>query len=125
MINTIKGETGRPVQGEYIMNGIKQKSRRYRQKRRIRSHKRSMVMISLVIILMGAAASVSSMTLLAKEKTYQAQEIELKEQIQEEKDRAAEIEELEKYVGTDEYVEEVAREKLGLVYKDEIIFKAK
>lgn len=125
MINTIKGETGRPVQGEYIMNGIKQKSRRYRQKRRIRSHKRSMVMISLVIILMGAAASVSSMTLLAKEKTYQAQEIELKEQIQKEKDRAAEIEELEKYVGTDEYVEEVAREKLGLVYKDEIIFKAK
>lgn len=125
MINTIKGETGRPVQGEYIMNGIKQKSRRYRQKRRIRSHKRSMVMISLVIILMGAAASVSSMTLLAKEKTYQAQEIELKEQIQEEKDRAAEIEELEKYVGTDAYVEEVAREKLGLVYKDEIIFKAK
>lgn len=84
-----------------------------------------MLLISLVIILMGVAASVSSMTLLAKEKTYQAQEIELKEQIQEEKDRAAEIEELEKYVGTDAYVEEVAREKLGLVYKDEIIFKAK
>ena len=37
--------------------------------------------------------------------------------------RAEELKEYEKYVKTDEYVEEVAREKLGLVYKDEIIFE--
>ncbi len=37
--------------------------------------------------------------------------------------RAKELEEYEEYVKTDEYVEEVAREKLGLVYKDEIIFE--
>ena len=49
---------------------------------------------------------------------------ELEEQIEEEQARAKEIAELEKYVGTDEYVEEVAKEKLGLVYEDEIIFKA-
>ena len=30
----------------------------------------------------------------------------------------------EKYVGTDEYVEDVAKEKLGLVYPNEIIFEA-
>lgn len=107
------------------MNGIKQKSRRYRQKKRLRSHKRSVLLVTAVIILLGAAVSVSSMTLLAKEKTYQAQEIELKEQLQEEKNRSEKIDDLEKYVGTDEYVEEVAREKLGLVYEDEIIFKAK
>lgn len=107
------------------MDGIKQKSRRSRQRRRMRSHKRSVLLISAVIILLAAVVSVNGMTLRAKEKTYQAQEIELQQQIEEEKARSKKIDELEKYVGTDEYVEEVAREKLGLVHKDEIIFKAK
>ena len=49
---------------------------------------------------------------------------ELKEKIEDEKARAKEIEELEEYVGTDEYVEDVAKEKLGLVHENEIIFKA-
>ena len=53
------------------------------------------------------------------------QETELKKQIKEEKSRASKIDELEDYVGTDEYVEDVAREKLGLVHEGEIIFKAK
>ena len=69
--------------------------------------------------------SVNGMTLRAKEKSYRAQEAELKEQIKEEKSRTSQIDDLEDYVGTDEYVEEIARDKLGLVYKDEIIFKAK
>ena len=38
-------------------------------------------------------------------------------------ERKAELEEYEKYVQTKKYVEEVAREKLGLVYENEIIFK--
>lgn len=35
-----------------------------------------------------------------------------------------EIGDYEAYVQTKKYIEEVAREKLGLVYKDEIIFQA-
>lgn len=35
-----------------------------------------------------------------------------------------EISDYSSYVKTKKYIEEVAREKLGLVYKDEIIFKA-
>ena len=38
--------------------------------------------------------------------------------------KAEEIEELKKYVQTKKYVEEVAKERLGLVYEDEILFKA-
>ena len=60
-----------------------------------------------------------------KDRIYQAQEAELQKQIEDEKERASEIDELEEYVGTDEYVEEVAKDKLGLVNKNEIIFKAK
>ena len=37
--------------------------------------------------------------------------------------RSEDLKEFKKYVKTDEYVEEIARDKLGLVYKDEIIFE--
>ncbi len=50
--------------------------------------------------------------------------MELEEQIEEEKARTKEIEELSEYVGTDEYVEDVAKEKLGLIHENETIFKA-
>lgn len=112
--------------GEYIiMAGIKQKSRKRRQRQRVQSHKRSVLAISGVLLLLVVMVSVNGMTLRAKEKTYQAQEVELEKQIEDEKARTAEIDDLEKYVGTDEYVEEVAKDKLGLVHENEIIFKAK
>ena len=41
-----------------------------------------------------------------------------------ENQRALEIEEYGKYTQTKKYVEEVAKDKLGLVYEDEIIFKS-
>ena len=107
------------------MNGIKQKSRRRRQKKRVQRHKRSVLAISSVILLLLVMVSINGITLRAKEKSYVAQETELKKQIKEEKNRASKIDELEDYVGTDEYVEDVAREKLGLVHKGEIIFRAK
>lgn len=106
------------------MAGIKKKSRRRRQTKRVQSHKRSILAISGVILLLVVMVSVNGMTLRAKEKSYQAQQVELERQIEEEKARASEIDELEKYVGTEEYVEEVAKEKLGLVHENEIIFKA-
>ena len=105
------------------MDGIKQKSRKRRQKRRIQKHKRSMLGISLVIVMMMAVVSINRVSLNAKEKDYQAQMAELQTQIDEEKERAEEIDQLEEYVGTDEYVEEVAKDKLGMVHENEIIFR--
>ena len=107
------------------MGRTRQTSRTRQQRRRRSSHKKSILIISLVIVMLIGVISVNGMTLRAKEKSYRAQEAELKEQIKEEKSRTSQIDDLEDYVGTDEYVEEIARDKLGLVYKDEIIFKAK
>lgn len=56
--------------------------------------------------------------------SYNAQISELDSQIKSEQARSEEIEEYGKYTQTDEYVEQVAREKLGLVKDDEIIFKS-
>lgn len=107
------------------MNGIKQKSRRRRQKKRTQHNKRSVFAISGIMLLLVVVISVNGLTLRAKDKTYRAQEVELKEQIEEEKSRSAEIGALKEYVGTEGYVEEVAKDKLGLVHENEIIFKAK
>ena len=108
------------------MNNVKkQRNRRKRQRRRSQNHKRSVLAISAVVLLLTVMVSANSMTLKAKNREYQAQKTELNEQIQAEKDRAKEIKELEKYVGTDQYVEDVAKEKLGLVHSNEIIFKSK
>ena len=103
---------------------MKKRSRVRRNKSYLQTHKRSVLAISAVIVLLIVVVSVNAMTLRAKEKAYRAQETELEEQLKEE-ERAAEIDDLESYVNTDEYVEEVAREKLGLVHENEIIFKGK
>ena len=50
-------------------------------------------------------------------------EQQLQEQIDAETKRSEEIEEYRKYTQTQKYVEEVAKEKLGLVNENEIIFK--
>ncbi len=97
--------------------------KRARVKRQLQ-HKLSMIAIAAVIFVLGATLSVASISLHAKNKEYMAQEAELEAQIQDERDRAEEIDELEEYVGTDEYVEDVAKEKLGLVYPNEILFEA-
>ena len=107
------------------MSGIKQKRKANRQQKRLSRHKRSILCISSVIILLVVVVSVSGVTLQAKNKAYIAQEQELQKQIDEEKARAQEIDELEQYVGTDEYVEQTAKDNLGLVHEGEIIFKAK
>ncbi len=47
---------------------------------------------------------------------------ELQEKIEYEKVRIAEVEDLKTKVDTDEYIEKVAREKLGMIKRDEIVF---
>lgn len=97
--------------------------KRARAKRQLQ-HKLSVYVIASVIVVLVATLSVASVSLHAKNKEYMAQEAELEAQIKAESNRAEEIDELEEYVGTDEYVEDVAKEKLGLVYPNEILFEA-
>jgi cell division protein DivIC len=68
--------------------------------------------------------SFASASLQKKNRVYKAQMNELEKQLEQESLRSEEIDELEEYVGTDQYVEDVAKDKLGLVYPDEIIFEA-
>ena len=106
------------------MSGNRQKRQILKQKKQISQHKRSVIGISVVILLLVAVIVMSSVSLSEKNKAYIAQEQELQAQIEEEQKRAEEIADLEEYVGTDEYIEQVAKDKLGLVHENEILFRA-
>lgn len=107
------------------MGSVKQKSLKgkRRPKRWLQHHRRSVLAISGIIVLLAAVAFVHGMSLQVTNREYQAQEAELQAQLDAETLRSEEIDQLKEYVGTDEYIEEVAKEKLGLVHKNEILFK--
>ncbi|MDD6491777.1 MAG: septum formation initiator family protein [Firmicutes bacterium] len=92
----------------------------YRKKRQNRF---GMFLVSIVVVMLLVVVAFNSIELTAKKEAYQQKENALREQIAAEEERAEEIEEFEKYTHTKKYVEEVARDKLGLVYDGEILFK--
>ena len=47
---------------------------------------------------------------------------DLEAQIEYEEQRANEVDSLKEIVDSDEYIEKIAREKLGMIRKDEIVF---
>ena len=102
----------------------RKRKRNVRAQRRALEHRLSILLVSLVIVILAATLLVAGSSLRAKNADYKAQEAELKEQLRAEEERSEEIDELEEYVGTDKYVEDVAKDKLGLVYPNEILFEA-
>ena len=46
-------------------------------------------------------------------------------QLKDEQERSAELQEKEAYVGSDQYIVDTAKSKLGMTYPDEIVFKEK
>ena len=77
----------------------------------------------MVVLVMLVVVAVNNHNLKQKLAGYREKEKVLTEQIEAEKEREKEIEEFQKYTKTKKYIEELAREKLGLVYEDEIIIK--
>lgn len=73
----------------------------------------------LAVVILGGAQYIS---LRNKNKALEAQKEQLEELIEEELERAAELEDEEEYIKTIEYIEERAR-AIGYVYPDEIIFR--
>ncbi len=96
-----------------------------RKRRRKKESKVGILAISFMVLCLFAVIAYKGEELKIKNEAYIAKEAALMAQIQEEGKRTEELKERSKYVKTKKYIEEVAREKLGLIYEDEIIFKAK
>lgn len=91
--------------------------------RKRRQNRFGVFLTGIVVLMLVVVVAVRSNDLKQKQALYAEKEAALEQQIEEEKARTEEIEEYRKYTQTKKYVEEVAKDKLGLVYDGEIIFK--
>lgn len=92
-------------------------------RRRRNENRLGMTMAVCAILMITAVVGINSLSLRQKQEKYAAREQELLTLIEEEEARTEELKELETYTKTKKYAEEIAKDKLGLVYENEIIFQ--
>lgn len=78
----------------------------------------------MLMVIICLVVSKSSGRLTDKNAAYDKQIAALTQQIDEQNKRKEELQTRSIYVTTKQFIEEFAREKLGLVYEDELIFRA-
>lgn len=93
------------------------------RKRKKRNNRTGRLSIAFIVLCLLVVMSVQIVRLYGKNQEYISREAELQEQLEEETERQAEIEEYETYIGSQKYIEDTAKSKLGLVYENDIIFK--
>lgn len=98
-------------------------TRRKAAYRKNNQNRLSMVLIAVVVLILTVTVAIRCVEMTQRLDELKAQEAELQQQKDAEAARAEEIEEFRKYTQTAGYIEEVAKEKLGLVYDGEIVFK--
>ena len=80
--------------------------------------------VAVIVFLLVGVLSVRCLDMYRENQAYAAEYEELEAEYNELLEEQAEIEEYAEYVETDDFVIETAREKLGLVFPGEIIFRA-
>lgn len=92
-----------------------------------RKHKKqnrvAMLCIMAVVCVLLAVIGVMNTGLKQRIETNNEMIAGLEAEIEAEQERTEKIEEEKKYMDSDEYVEKIAHEKIGLVYDNETIFK--
>lgn len=96
---------------------------RAEKRRRMNPISGAMLFITFVVFVLLLATLFAGFHLQKTIDSNNARMLDLQEQIESETQRTTEIEELQDYMQSDEYLEQVAKEKLGFVKDGEIIFK--
>ena len=91
--------------------------------RRTSKNKTGIGVIAFVVMILFAIVSYRRVSLGQEREEAQIRISRLEEQYKQEQERTTEIEEFKAYTKTKKYIEDMAREKLGLVYNDEILFE--
>ncbi|MBQ7370488.1 MAG: septum formation initiator family protein [Blautia sp.] len=93
-----------------------------KRKKSIGANHLGMVGVIFVASILLGGLIYESHDLASRLSAYEARAAALDEAIEEEKARTEQIDELKRYMKTDAYAEDVARDRLGLVKENEIIF---
>ena len=80
--------------------------------------------VLLVVLILAGVAAWRGRDLRAKDAAYASQEQMIQSQIAAEEARTVTLEQRKVYVQTVEYIEKIAKERLSLVYPDEILFRS-
>ncbi|MBE5937974.1 MAG: septum formation initiator family protein [Lachnospiraceae bacterium] len=92
-------------------------------KRNIRKHKSGMGIVAIAVLIVFAVIMFNRRELDSKYETLKAKESEYQKQIEKLEEEQKGIEEYKAYIESDENIENIAREKLGLVYPGDIVFE--
>lgn len=93
------------------------------KRRKKNNNQAGKVCISMIVIAFVTVMSVQIVKVYQKDQEYVEKQASLELQLEKETNRQAELEEYEKYTQSQDYVEDIAKSKLGLAYNNEIIFK--
>ena len=110
------------TRGEFMAKHARTKE--FRRKRSL-NNRRCMVAILVVLGLVFTVMMFGTFSLKKRQAVFQEKEEYYSVLLADEEKRAEELEEFEKYTKTNAYIEEVAKERFGLVKDGEIIFVAR
>jgi len=103
----------------------KRNNRRTGKNRRIDKNRRlNLGAVAFVVLLLCCVVVYKRVDLVAQETECKEKLEELDETKKAEEQRTEEIEDYKVYVQSKQYIEQEARDKLGLAYPDEIVFEA-
>ena len=88
-----------------------------------RNNRAGKICISMILVVFAAAMSVQIVKAYQKDQEYARKQEQLEVQLQDETARQEELQNYQSYTQSQEYVEDIAKSKLGLAYDNEIIFK--
>lgn len=96
---------------------------KYGRQKKKKQNRLAMFAITLVVAALLAVLGLQTMRLEQRRDEYNTRRAAVEKQLDEQKARAEDLEAERLYVQTTDYIEKMARERLGLVNPDEIILK--
>ena len=99
-------------------------ARKKKKNKGILENKLSIAFVTTVVLAMAIALGVKVNSIKKELASREAYNQKIVKELESESERAKELDEKKKYVQTDSYIIEMAREKLGLVFPNEIAIKA-
>jgi len=87
-------------------------------------NKASIYIVLLTFVVFAIVLFVNCSSLNDKKERLQTEQTEYTELLKQEQDRTLELQEMEKTTSTMSFFVEMAREKLGMVFENEILFKS-
>lgn len=106
--------------GKYFTPKVKERRAR-RKKRTVRV---GILAAVTAAVLMTVAFAANGIQMRQKNAEYEKEIASLQEQVEEQEERKEDIDAQKEFMQSQEYIEEIAHERLGLVYPNETVFRA-